>query len=194
MAKLGDARFEADSGVLLAILDRPDRIPLITRRGGLIYNFWRDGEHPRGLWRRTTLAAYRQEPVAWDVLLDVDALAAREAEDWVWQGADTLPPRHDRAMLRLSRGGSDAAVLREFDLTTRDFVAGGFALPEAKGGVSWLDADTLLLSSAFGPGNATQAGYCAHGAAVGAGDRSGRCGAAVRGAGGAYELLGRIRS
>ena len=159
LAKLGDARFEADSAVLLVILDRPDRIPLITRRGGLIYNFWRDGEHPRGVWRRTTLEAYRQEPVEWDVLLDLDALAEREAEDWVWQGADTLPPRHDRAMLRLSRGGSDAAVLREFDLTTREFVAGGFVLPEAKGGASWLDADTLLLSSAFGAGHATQAGY-----------------------------------
>jgi prolyl oligopeptidase len=93
------------------------------------------------------------------VLLDLDALAEAEAEDWVWHGADTLPPAHQRALLRLSRGGSDAAVLREFDLTTRRFLAEGFTLPEAKGSAAWLDEDTLLLSSALGAGNATEAGY-----------------------------------
>jgi prolyl oligopeptidase len=36
-------------------------------------------------------------------------------------------------------------------------VAGGFVLPAAKGGVDWLDADTLLLSSALG--GATRSGY-----------------------------------
>ena len=62
-------------------------------------------------------------------------------------------------MLSLSRGGSDAAVLREFDIETKAFVDGGFMLPEAKGGVEWLDADTLLLSSAYGEGMATTSGY-----------------------------------
>ncbi len=59
----------------------------------------------------------------------------------------------------LSRGGADAVVLREFDLAARDFVSGGFALPEAKGGAAWLDRDTLLLSSALGEGMATSSGY-----------------------------------
>ena len=159
LAKLADTRFDADRAALLDIFDRPDRIPHVARRGGFLYNFWRDAAHPRGLWRRTTMDSYRREPPDWDVLLDIDALAAKEGEDWVWGGAATHPPRHDRAMLGLSRGGSDAVVLREFDLAARDFVEGGFALPEAKGGVSWLDEDTLLLSSAFGEGNATLAGY-----------------------------------
>ncbi|MGI4954238.1 MAG: prolyl oligopeptidase family serine peptidase, partial [Janthinobacterium lividum] len=83
--------------------------------------------------------------------------AAAEGEDWIWQGAITLPPDHARALVRLSRGGSDAAVLREFDLPSRQFVPGGFALPEAKGGMAWLDADTLLLSSALG--GETRSGY-----------------------------------
>ena len=82
--------------------------------------------------------------------LDLDALAAAEGDDWVWHGADTLPPDHHRAILRLSRGGSDAVVLREFDLADRRFLADGFILPEAKGGAAWLDQDKLLLSSAFG--------------------------------------------
>jgi prolyl oligopeptidase len=157
MARFGDARFAADRDELCTLLDRPDNLPVPGRRGGLLYNFWKDADHPRGIWRRTTLDSYRTEAPQWDVLLDLDALATAEAEDWIWQGAATLPPEHACAILRLSRGGSDAVVLREFDLTARQFVADGFALPEAKGGVVWLDQDTLLLSTALG--GATASGY-----------------------------------
>ncbi|MER9580280.1 hypothetical protein NKI78_32705 [Mesorhizobium sp. M0400] len=65
----------------------------------------------------------------------------------------------ERAVLRLSRGGSDAIVHREFDVGSLSFVADGFNLPEAKGGIEWLDPDTLLLSSALGDGMATRSGY-----------------------------------
>ena len=161
LARYGDAGYEADRDALRLALDRPDNLPIPARRGGLLYNIWKDASHPRGLWRRTTLDSYRTDAPEWDVLLDIDALAALEGEDWVWMGSATLPPAHDRAILRLSRGGSDAVVLREFDLTTRGFVADGFNLAEAKGGVVWLDRDTLLLSSA-GQGaelGATKSGY-----------------------------------
>ena len=157
LAHFGDARFAADRDALRLLLDRPDRIPLVNRRGGLLYNFWRDAASPRGLWRRTTLPSYRTAAPEWEILLDIDALARDEAADWVFQGAATLPPAHDRAILRLSPGGSDAVVLREFDIPTRRFVPDGFALAEAKGGVDWLDHDTLLLSSAAG--GATRSGY-----------------------------------
>jgi prolyl oligopeptidase len=149
--------FDADRAEILALLDRPDNLPGIVRRGPHVYNFWRDAAHARGLWRRTTLEDYRREAPDWETLLDLDALAEAEGEDWVWAGAATLPGAHDRAVLSLSRGGGDAAVLREFDLPTRAFVADGFSLPEAKGGADWLDRDTLLLSSALG--DATRSGY-----------------------------------
>ena len=119
--------------------------------------FWRDAAHPRGLWRRTTLASYRTDAPDWDLLLDIDALAAAEQEDWVWAGAGTLPPMHDRALLRLSKGGGDAVVVREFDMATRAFVTDGFVLPESKGGVSWIDRDTVLLMTALS--GATTSGY-----------------------------------
>jgi prolyl oligopeptidase len=90
--------------------------------------------------------------------LDIDALAAAEQEDWIWAGASTRPGTHDRAIVRLSRGGSDAVVLREFDLARKAFVSDGYSLPEAKGEASWLDPDTLLLSSAWG-GEVTTSGY-----------------------------------
>ena len=153
----GTAEYEADRDTLRALLDRPDNLPVPARRGGLLYNVWKDASHPRGLWRRTTMDSYRTDAPAWDILLDLDAVAAAEGEDWVWMGSATLPPAHDRAILRLSRGGSDAVVLREYDLTTRSFVPDGFTLAEAKGAAAWIDRDTLLLSSA-GQG-ATSSGY-----------------------------------
>jgi prolyl oligopeptidase len=162
LARFADDRFESDRDTLAALLDRPDRIPYVGRRAGLLYNFWQDAANPRGLWRRTDAAGFAADPPAWDVILDLDALARAEGEDWIWKGAATLPGTHDRAMLSLSRGGADAVVLREFDLTTRAFVAGGgvdggFTAPEAKGGVAWLDRDTLVLTSALG--GATTSGY-----------------------------------
>ncbi len=159
LARLSDARVAADAEAVRMAMDRPDKIPHITRRGGLLYNYWKDADHPRGLWRRTTEEGYRQPAPPWDVLIDLDALVKDEGEDWVWHGAAVLHGTHDRAMLKLSRGGGDAVVLREFDIPSRRFVADGFTLPEAKGGVDWLDRDTLLLSSAFGEGMATSSGY-----------------------------------
>ena len=159
LAKFATTGFVADRDALVAILDRPDKIPLITRRGSYVYNFWIDAAHPRGLWRRTTLDDFRLEQPDWEVVLDVDALAAQEREDWIWAGASIRPGAHDRAILRLSRGGSDAVVLREFDVEGKVFVTDGFRLPEAKGEADWLDLDTLLLNSSYGEGQATQSGY-----------------------------------
>jgi prolyl oligopeptidase len=159
LARFGDARFAADRDTLAAIFDRPDNIPIIARRGPRVFNFWKDAAHPRGLWRATTLDNYRSERPEWDILLDLDALAAKEGQDWTWSGAATIPGTHDRAIVKLSRGGADAVTLREFDLASRDFVAGGFTLPEAKSGAAWADRDTLLLSSALGEGMATSSGY-----------------------------------
>jgi prolyl oligopeptidase len=159
VARFGDARFAADRDTLAAIFDRPDNIPVVARRGVRVFNFWKDAEHPRGLWRATTLDSYRSEQPEWDILLDLDALAVREGEDWTWSGATTIPGTHDRAIVKLSRGGADAVVLREFDLASRDFVPGGFTLPEAKGGAAWVDRNTLLLFSALGEGRATSSGY-----------------------------------
>ena len=159
LARFAGAGFAADRDALTDIYDRPDNIPFVNRRGPHLYNMWKDADNPRGIWRRTTLDSFRTEQPEWEGILNVDALAAAENEDWIFAGALTLPPAHERAILRLSRGGSDAVVLREFDIAAKAFVADGFYLPEAKGGVSWLDQDTLLLSSAYGDGRATTSGY-----------------------------------
>lgn len=152
-------QFERDRATLTAMFDRPDKTPQIKRHGHYLDNFWQDARNRRGLWRRSTLAAYMKADPQWEALLDLDAVAVSDGEDWIWGGASIEPERWERAVLRLSRGGSDAVVHREFDLKSLSFVADGFNLADAKGGVNWLDPDTLLLSSAFGDGMATRSGY-----------------------------------
>ena len=144
---------------LLAILDSSARIPYVSKRGAFYYNFWRDAKNPKGLWRRTTFEEYRKPEPKWDVVIDLDALAKEEKENWVWRGAQILKPDYKRCLVALSRGGADATVTREFDLETRGFVAGGFFLPEAKGSMSWIDADHAYVSTDFGPGSLTTSGY-----------------------------------
>ena len=154
-----DAGFESMRATALEVLDTDARIPYVRRRGAHLYNFWRDAANPRGRWRRTTLDSYRTDTPHWDVLIDVDALAAGDGENWVWAGAAVIEPDHSRALISLSRGGSDAVVVREFDMTARTFVADGFQLPEAKTRVSWDDHDTVLVGTDFGPDSLTESGY-----------------------------------
>ena len=142
-----------------AILDSKEQIPGVVRRGEWLWNFWRDDRNPRGLWRRTTLEEYRKPAPAWDVVIDLDALASQENENWVWHGANCLAPAYERGLIMLSRGGSDAQVVREFDIARREFVADGFVLPEAKSSVDWADVDTLYVATDFGPGSLTDSGY-----------------------------------
>ncbi|MFE0649538.1 prolyl oligopeptidase family protein [Streptomyces sp. NPDC059534] len=144
---------------LREVLDASDRIPYTTRRGPHLYNFWRDAAHVRGVWRRTSLEQYRKDAPEWDVLLDLDALAEAEGEKWVWDGARVRRPDHDLALIRLSRDGGDAVVVREFDLATRQFVEDGFRLPEAKTRIGWIDADTVFVGTDTGPGSLTDSGY-----------------------------------
>ncbi|MEF9881464.1 prolyl oligopeptidase family serine peptidase [Streptomyces sp. P9-A4] len=155
----GDAGFDALKTRLREVLDASDRIPYPVRRGAYLYNFWRDAEHVRGVWRRTTLEGYREDEPEWEVLLDVDALADAEGEKWVWDGARVRRPDFERALVRLSRDGGDAVVVREFDLLTGEFVEDGFRLPEAKTRISWVDADTVLVGTELGPGSLTDSGY-----------------------------------
>jgi prolyl oligopeptidase len=152
-------RFERMRAETLEILDTDDRIPYPRRRGEYLYDFWRDAKNPRGLWRRTTMEQYCTDAPEWDVIIDVDALADTEGENWVWAGADVIDPEYTHALISLSRGGSDAAVVREFDMTTRQFVSDGFTLPEAKSDISWEDPDTILVGTDFGEGSLTDSGY-----------------------------------
>src|SRR5690554_29535 len=160
-AALGTERFRAIESEILEVLDSTDKIPAVVQRGEYLYNFWTDADHERGLWRRTTWESYRTDEPEWEVLINVDALAAQEGVNWVWHGAQVLRPSYDRALVALSRGGADADVTREFDLTTKSFVEGGFTREEAKGALRWADSsgDVVFAYSDFGEGSMTTSGY-----------------------------------
>ncbi|ORA84418.1 prolyl oligopeptidase family serine peptidase [Mycobacterium malmoense] len=159
LAEFRDARFERMRAEALEVLDTDARIPYVVRRGEYLYNFWRDAANPRGLWRRTTLGSYRTDSPEWDVLIDIDELGRIDDQKWVWAGAGVIEPEHMRALIGLSRGGSDASIVREFDMATREFVVDGFELPEAKSQTAWADPDTLLVGTDFGAGSLTESGY-----------------------------------
>ncbi len=144
---------------ILKVLDSRERIPFAARMGDYLYNFWRDADHPRGVYRRTTMAEFRKDDPAWEVILDLDQLALEEKENWVYKGMSHLYPDYNRALVRLSRGGADAVVVREFDIPSKSFVKGGFELPEAKSNISWRDIDSVYVGTDFGPDSLTTSGY-----------------------------------
>jgi prolyl oligopeptidase len=159
----GDPRYQGYYDAALKIATSSERIPYGSIRNGYVYNFWQDETHERGVWRRTTLEGYGKADIPWDTLLDIDALSAAENANWVYKGVYCLPPENTMCLVALSNGGKDAVIRREFDLTTRSFVAGGFSLPEAKSDTVWMDRDTLLVATDWGPegdaGTLTDSGY-----------------------------------
>ena len=154
-----DPRYKTFYAEALAIASAKDRIPMPDQRFGRVYNFWRDADHPHGLWRWTTHADYASATPRWTVALDIDALGRAEGKQWVWKGATCLAPEQRLCLVSLSEGGEDAVTYREFDLATGQFVAGGFMLPRSKQNAAWIDKDTLLVSRDWGAGTTTRSGY-----------------------------------
>ncbi len=128
-------------------------------QGDMVTNLWRDANNPRGLWRIASLDSYLAGTPEWRTLIDVDKLGEDEGQSWVWHGANCLAPEYTRCLVSLSPGGTDADVVREFDITTGAFVKGGFTLPEAKSNVAWFDENTLFVGTDEGPGSLTESGY-----------------------------------
>jgi prolyl oligopeptidase len=153
-----DPRYAEYHAAILKSLDTKDRIALGQLDHGALYNFWQDGDHVRGLWRRAKMADYRKTDPKWDVLLDIDKLDAAEHKDWVFQGAECMTTEA-RCLVRLSPGGGDAAEMREFDPKTQHLLADGFTLAPSKGGAAYVDDDTVLVATDFGPGSMTSSSY-----------------------------------
>ncbi|MGB5336237.1 MAG: hypothetical protein WBN07_11510, partial [Woeseiaceae bacterium] len=59
----------------LEIYDSEERIAYPALRGDYVYNYWRDANNKRGIWRRATLADYAAGKSDWDIILDLDKLA-----------------------------------------------------------------------------------------------------------------------
>jgi prolyl oligopeptidase len=143
----------------LKILNSKERIAYPSIVGKYIYNFWQDSTNERGLWRRTTLDEYLKSSSKWETVLDIDSLSKSDGVNWVYGGANFLYPDYNVCLVNLSRGGSDATVVKEFDLRAKKFVQGGFELSEAKSEANWIDRDHIFVGTDFGEGSMTTSGY-----------------------------------
>ena len=156
---------EADSGYtrlvkdIREVYDDDEQIVYPHVHGDVIFNFWQDSRNTRGLLRRSSLDSYLEGSPVWETILDLDALAEEEEENWVYKEQSVLLPEHRYTLITLSRGGADASVVREFDLQEKRFVDDGFVLPEAKSQVAWVDHDHILVGTDFGEGSLTESGY-----------------------------------
>ena len=141
------------------VLGSASRVPEVQQHGKWLYNLWQDADHPRGIYRRTTLAEFRKPDTQWETLLDIDALSKQEGTGYAFGGAQFRHSDNRRALVLLAPGGGDAAEVREFDVESKAFVADGFRLPAAKSRISWRDDDTLYVATDFGAGSLTRSGY-----------------------------------
>ena len=151
--------FDETYNYLLDDYNSVDRIPFPSIRGQYIYNFWRDKNNIRGIWRRTSLESYQNDAPEWETVIDVDLLANEENKNWVWRGANCLGPDFKKCLVSLSDGGKDASVLREYDIETKTFVEDGFFAPEAKQYSDWINEDQVLIATDFGEGTLNESGY-----------------------------------
>jgi prolyl oligopeptidase len=124
-----------------------------------VLNFWKDEQHPRGIWRVSPLAAFASGHPQWRTLLDIDAISQADNKKWVFKGATCLAPAYVDCMVNLSNGGGDAVEVREFDLDKAAFIPGGFFLPNAKTNLDWAGSDALFVGTDFGPETLTDSGY-----------------------------------
>ena len=156
-----DERFSRVQAAALDVYTATDRIPYAAQTGETLRNFWQDAKHVRGILRSASLESYLAGDPEWETLLDLDALAEQEGENWVYKGSECLAPEYRHCILMLSRGGADAVVLREFDIHSKQFVEAGFFSSEAKQSVEWVDEDHLLIGKAGEGFRVTESGYAA---------------------------------
>ncbi|MFW7378666.1 MAG: prolyl oligopeptidase family serine peptidase [Oligoflexus sp.] len=149
---------ELQSAALEIVNDR-ERLPSVSIRGDDVYNLWQDENAVRGIWRRMSWQNFLSGSEDWETVIDVDALAKAEGKSWVWKGSQCLRPDYEKCLIYLSDGGKDASFVREFNSKTKEFVNDGFIVPEAKTNVTWLDENSLLVTTALFPEFTNQSGY-----------------------------------
>ena len=154
-----DSRFATLQQEALTILNSDARLADGHVMGAYIYNFWQGPGHKRGLWRRMPTQHYAKGGDSWETILDVDALEAKEQQNWIFKDYSCLSPAYEQCFIVLSRGGTDASVYREFSLKDKQFVQQGFELPEAKSRVAWEDENTWLVGTNWGEASTSDSGY-----------------------------------
>ena len=131
---------------------RPPGFPTFARRGEYLYNYWVDASQPRGhvaSARRSRQYSTDSPRVGCHHRRRFAGQAA-DGENWVWASADVIEPEYTRALVEpvARRCGRGRRYVNSIWLT-REFVADGFTLPEAKTDISWEDPDTCAGRNRF---------------------------------------------
>ena len=154
-----DSRFQKIKDFALNVYASDKRLFYPYIINNFIYNFRTNKKHKRGIIKRTSLETYLSGKYQWEEVLDLDALAKKENENWVYKSM-IVNYDSNRILFALSRGGKDAVVLREFDLIQKKFVKDGFNIPEAKTSAEWFSKDELILSTDWKTEDSlTESGY-----------------------------------
>ncbi|MBX3254702.1 MAG: S9 family peptidase [Chitinophagaceae bacterium] len=151
--------YEAIYNKSLEINNSTDKIAYPKVWGEFVYNFWQDKAHVRGIWRRSSKQNYMMGKPAWETLIDLDKMSAEDNVKWVFKNAVGLYPQYNLFLVSLSKGGGDAVVVREFDVSSKSFKKDGFILDEAKSDIAYVDEHTVVVGSDFGPNSMTTSGY-----------------------------------
>ena len=113
----------------------------------------------QGILRRTSLASYRTATPEWETVLDVDALARGRGQTGSIRACNACRPKSGAASSPSPTAAATPIMCASSTCRTKQFVEGGFSLPEGKQNVTWVDADTILVAREWGPGTMTQSGY-----------------------------------
>ncbi len=140
------------------ILSFRDAIPRDQVAGRYVFSFQQSSKHPFGLWRRTTMDAYREGNPKWETRFDLDAQNAIAGRRQQWKGAKCLPPDFGRCLIILSGPAGTGVTVREFDTDRGEYVVDGFEIGEAPTEVEWVDTDTLLVATNWGRNTLTTGG------------------------------------
>lgn len=154
-----DKRYKKTYSDIFKILSAKDKLPSFYQMNGEIYNFWQDNKHKRGLFRKTSIKSFNSGKPRWNIVLDIDKLAQIEQANWVYKGISCLQPNYEFCLVKLSDGGKDAIVTREFNLKNKKFVDGGFYIPESKSSATWIDENTIAIGDATDSSTLTSSGY-----------------------------------
>jgi prolyl oligopeptidase len=144
----------------LSTLNKQSRIPSVSQRGEWVYNYWKDENNPRGVYRRAKIKEFNQkDDPEWQTVLDMDQYNAENQGNWVFKGMNCFAPEYRRCLVSISPGGGDAVMMQEFNMKTKKFIKDGFSLPKSKMRVTWRDEEHLFVATDFGSDSMTESGY-----------------------------------